>query len=369
MKDQGATSLQPALPHSATAKEPESGGLPWLLPVLLALGSVVSYVDRAVLAVIAPRIRAELGLTASDYGLALNVFLTVYTVFYIAGGRIADRVGYRVTAIAAVLWLSGASAMHALIETRMQLVMLRGLLGIGEGAFFPAAMRAITETFEPVHRSRAVAILLCGSSIGMVLTPPLAAALTAAAGWRGTFAITGIAGLLIVPVWIAYWRFGTKRVQRMLITGVGPREEMRIAGFLRQRGVLCLLVGRAVTDAVWFFYVFWLPSYFQEQRGLSLSAIGQVLWIPYLCADAGALGGGWLSGGLILRGWGVERSRRVVMTGAAALFVCGTLAGWLTWRGERTFRPRSRKRCPWRRSARFTGFRERRVQPPVRLRS
>jgi ACS family hexuronate transporter-like MFS transporter len=184
-------------------------------------------------------------------------------------------------------------------------------------------MRAAAVWFGPENRAKAVGILLCGLSIGSLITPPLAAWVTLRWGWRAAFLAAAAAGLLLLPPWLGVHR-------RMARPDSGPtaRAEpaIRLQPILRSRKFAGFLLARAFTDVVWLFYLFWLPGYFQEVRGFDLGLTGKLLWIPFLCSDVGALAGAWASSGLVQRGWTVDRSRKTVLLFSAGLGVMGAAA-------------------------------------------
>jgi len=304
--------------------------LAWSVMLLLFLGSVVNYMDRTVLGVVMPQIRRDLNLTNADYGLAVNAFLIAYAVFYIGGGRVADWLGYRWTFAASVLFWSAANMLHGVAQGLASLCLFRALLGIGEGGYYPTAIRAASEWFGPADRAKAVGLLLCGLSVGTLITPPLVAAITLRWGWRTAFVLTGMAGAVLVVPWLLLHR----RIHRAR-AGAGapgmqaeaqPSGQASLREVLRHRKYVCVLAARTMTDSAWYFYLFWLPGYFQEVRGFDLRMIGLLLWIPYFMADVGALAGAWASSGLIRRGRSVNFARKAVLLPSAALASCGTLA-------------------------------------------
>lgn len=307
----------------------------WRVLALLFAGSVVNYIDRAALGVVMPQIRRDLSLSNAAYGFAVNAFLMTYMVFYILGGHFADRLGCRRMFSISVLFWSAAKMAHFFARGLGSLCFFRALLGIGEGCFYPTAIRGTTEWFASEDRAKGIGVLLCGLSVGALLTPPGVAWVAANAGWRVAFLVTGATGLLLVPPWLVLHR----RVQRVWGTAdpapalessdqppAHAKNEPVLGEVLRSRKYLCLLAARAFTDAAWYFYLFWMPGYFQEARGLSIESVGRLLWIPYLAADAGALGGAWISSGFIERGWPVNRARKAVLLGGALFATGGALA-------------------------------------------
>ncbi|MEK7407739.1 MAG: MFS transporter [Acidobacteriota bacterium] len=302
----------------------------WFVIALLFAGSVVNYVDRAVLGVLMPQIRRDLSLTNTDYALAVNAFLVTYMVFYILGGRLADRLGYRWSFVISIVFWSLASMAHTMVAGLRSLALARALLGIGEGGYYPAAMRGAAEWFPPEHRAKAVGLLLSALSVGTLLTPPVVAWITVRYGWRAAFLVTGALGFLLVPPWLALHR-SAPAARPHAAAGDPRHDDVPLGAVLSSRKYWCMLAARANSDAAWYFYLFWMPGYFQEVRGLSLQAVGQFLWIPYFGAGVGALAGAWASSALIRRGLPLDRSRKSVLlvsallstTGAAACFVPG----------------------------------------------
>jgi ACS family hexuronate transporter-like MFS transporter len=304
----------------------------WMVVAVLFVGSVINYLDRAVLGVVMPQVRKDLSLSNSDYSLAVNSFLVLYMVFYVLGGRVADRFGYRRTFTVSVIFWSIANMLHGMARGLGSLCFFRALLGIGEGAYYPTAIRGLSEWFAPENRAKAVGVLLCGVSVGSLLTPPLVAWITVQFGWRASFQVTGALGFLLVLAWLYLNRiirrtfgdfdlstFETKASQNEAV----DEKPMPLPEVLKRRKYWFLLMARAVTDAAWFFYVFWLPGYFQVIRGFSLIEVGRWLWIPFFFADIGALAGAWASSALIQRGYGLDRSRKIVLVASAFLGLFG----------------------------------------------
>ncbi|MBI3664655.1 MAG: MFS transporter [Acidobacteria bacterium] len=311
--------------------------LAWLVVLLLFIGSVLNYVNRAVLGVLMPQIRRELVLTNTDYGLAVNAFLTLYMVFYVVGGRLADRLGCRRSFTLTIIFWSVANLLHAFARGLRSLCFFRALLGMGEGGYYPAAIRGAAEWFPVENRAKAVALLLCGLSVGALLTPPMVAWIAIHHGWRASFLATGALGFLLVPPWLMLHRrvkqiYGTADPApafRQEEKGALPEENLSLLEVLKRRKYWCLLMARALSDAAWSFFLFWMPGYFQEVRGFDLRMVGRWLWIPYFSADVGALGGAWVSSMLIQRGLGLNRSRKSVLIPSAALAALGGLVYFL----------------------------------------
>lgn len=306
--------------------------LAWMLLGVLFAGSVLNYLDRAVLGVVMPQVRRSLSLSNTDYGLVVNAFLVFYMIFYIVGGRVSDRLGCRRSFVVNVIAWSAASMLHALSRSLLSLCSFRALLGTAEGGFYPTAIRGVTEWFPISVRARAVGILLCGLSIGSLVAPPLVAAITLRYGWRAAFLITGALGFLLLPPWLFLHARAKEILERsdaahpagQAMAALGTQQSVSVFQAIRQKKYLCLLAARSITDAIWFFCLFWIPGYFQEVRGFSLSEIGRWLWIPYFCGDIGALVGTWISSAMITAGLELDRSRKAVLIPSAILALCST---------------------------------------------
>lgn len=305
----------------------------WWVTTLLFFGSVVSYLDRAVLGVLMQQVRHELSLSNTGYGIAVNFFLLAYALFYILGGRLADRFGYRhIVSLSLAVW-SVASAAHAMVLGLISLCALRALLGAAEGSFYPAAIRGITQWHSGPDRAKGIGLLLAGICVGSLITPPMAAWTSLAFGWRAAFLVTGLVGLLLLPPWIALHRkinrAGALFRQEAPETGpleAPPPAAVPLLPVLRSGKFWSAAGARALSDAAWFFYLFWLPGYFQAVRGFDPKMIGQYLWIPYGAAGIGAVAGPWIAGVLVHRGVAPQRARKTVLVVSAACAALGALA-------------------------------------------
>ena len=307
----------------------------WWVILLLFLGSVTNYIDRAALAVIAPQVRRSLLLSNTDYGIALNAFLILYMTGYVWGGRLADRFGCRrVFAWALFLW-SAASAAHCVISGLVGLCLCRALLGLGEGAFYPAAIRGATEWLPPESRGKAVGLYLAGISIGTLLTPPMAATLASQYGWRAAFLLTSVFGFLLLPLWLLLHRRIRKQwgdadptpgQRRQQEENASCSSTISLTQVLHTRKYWLLLSSRALSDMAWYFYLFWIPAYFQEVRGFNSKMVAEFLWIPFFSAGLGSLIGAWTSSRLIQQGMSSDKARKKVMFVSALVAIAGTLA-------------------------------------------
>lgn len=299
----------------------------WRVAALLFGATVINYIDRQTLSVLASEITAELGLSDIEYSQVVQAFLICYAAMYMVWGRIIDRWGTRVALAISMVWWSLANAAHALSRGALGLGLFRALLGMGESGNFLAAEKAISEWFPPRERGFANGLVNAAASTGAILAPPLIVLIFTLWGWRIAFVVTGAMGFLWLYFWLRWYWVPARhpRVtseERALIesTPGGPsRRTVRWAQLFGFRQTWALFLARVLADPVWWFYLFWLPKYLSDERGFSIVAIGLTTWVPFLTADLGAIAGGWLSGRLIRRGMEPVRARKWVMLPAAAV--------------------------------------------------
>ncbi len=299
----------------------------WRIAALLFAATVINYIDRQTLSVLASEITTELGISDIEYAQVVQAFLICYAAMYIVWGRIIDRWGTRVALAVSMVWWSLANAAHALSRGALGLGVFRALLGLGESGNFLAAEKAISEWFPPQERGFANGLVNAAASTGAILAPPLIVLIFTQWGWRVAFVVTGAFGFVWLVFWLRWYWVPSKhpRVtteERVLIEtapGDPPRRTVRWVELFGFRQTWALFLARVLADPVWWFYLFWLPKYLSDERGFSIVAIGLTTWVPFLTADLGAIAGGWLSGRLIRRGMAPVQARKWVMLPAAAV--------------------------------------------------
>jgi ACS family hexuronate transporter-like MFS transporter len=311
-------------------------GLRWLVITLIFFATVINYIDRQTMAVLKGPISDDLGLSNSDYAAVQNSFLVLYAISQMVSGRLYDRIGTKLGFVFSIVVWSGAAVMHAFASSAGAFRLWRGVLGFGEAGNWPGAAKAVGEWFPVRERALGMGIFNTGAAIGGALSPPIIAWLAVTYGWRSTFIVTGVLGIVWLAAWLLIYAVPEQHpwiteAERAHITS--DRVDATTAGWtpgwlelLTYRQTWAVVAGRFLTDPIWWLYVFWLPSYFQEVRGFSLQQIGWSAWFPFLCAGIGALSGGWASGFLIQRGWTVDRARKVVMAAGALLMPAGIFA-------------------------------------------
>jgi len=312
------------------------GGLRWLMIGLVFLATVINYVDRQTVAVLKTAISQDLGLSNSDYAAIQNSFLVFYGISQLVSGRLYDVVGTRLGFVFSIVVWSLAAIAHATARTATSFGIFRAALGFGEAGNWPGAAKAVGEWFPVRERALGMGIFNTGAAVGGALSPPIIAWLALNWGWRMTFVLTGALGFVWLGLWLLLYRtpaehpWITEEERALILDGAPakpvatPRPSLGL--LLRHRQTWSVVMGRFITDPIWWLYIFWLPSYLQEARGFSLQQVGLSAWLPFLAGGIGALGGGYASGALISRGWSVDRARKLVMTIGALLTSAGILA-------------------------------------------
>jgi ACS family hexuronate transporter-like MFS transporter len=316
-----------------------SGNLRWRIILTCFLATTINYLDRQCLSVSAPTISKQFGFSNSDYSSIIISFLIAYTIMQAVSGRIIDKIGTRLGMALSVLLWSIAGILHSLANGLWAFRIFRFLLGMGEAGNWPASTKVVSEWFPARERGLAVAIFDSGSSLGAILAPPVVIAITLHFGWRPAFVAVGCIGFLWLGLWLRMYRRPEEhprissselemitRSRRAEQEKEGPR--VRWISLLRISAVWGVILGRALTDCCWWFYVYWLPKYLSDARGFSLAEIGMFAWIPFVAVDFGNLGGGWLSGRFLRRGWTINAARKAVMIMGVVGMVAGLPAGF-----------------------------------------
>lgn len=295
----------------------------WIIATLLFLATLLNYLDRQVLALVSPVLRIHFSLSAAQYARLLNAFLLGYTVMQVLAGWFVDRLGARKGLMLAMAWWSLAGAAAAAARNPLELAICLCLMGAGEAANWPIAVKAIGEWFPPATRATAVGFFNAGSSAGAVLAPLIVTALTLRFSWRIAFLFCGALGLF----WIVPWRSAYS--QPPFDAETRHDHPSRSLSFLADVRAWGIILARFFGDSIWYFYIFWLPDYLSHSLSLSLAAIGVVAWIPFLAAALGNFAGGGASGALVRSQCSVVRSRLIVMGGSAMVMATGAGIRWI----------------------------------------
>jgi ACS family hexuronate transporter-like MFS transporter len=287
----------------------------WILCGLLFFAAALCFLDRQVLSVLAPQIIAEFGMSNTSYSRVVTAFVLSYTVMLVLGGRVMDVLGTRRGLTMAVGFWSLASAAHAFVMGPLSLGVARFFLGAGEGPAIPGAIKGAVEWVDPKRRGIAVGLATSGASLGSMIAPPLVVWTASHLGWRGAFAATAALG----AAWLLAWLLAFRGLPVAATTPAVNRPTTSWRSLLARNEVRRLLAARFCFDPVYYFYMFWIPQYLSRERGMSLAAIGALIWIPFVALEIANLGAGQASDLCVARGWSRRRARMTLMLVAALL--------------------------------------------------
>jgi len=308
-------------------------GYRWTICALLFFATTINYVDRQVLGILAPTLSRELGWSESQYGDIVSWFSFAYAIGFLGMGRLLDRIGVRKGfALAVVVWSLAAIA-HAFARSAAGFSYARAALGLGESGNFPGAIKATADWFPKKERALATGIFNAGSNVGAIITPLIVPWIALKYGWQEAFVFTGSLGFIWLFLWLWLYRSpeGHPKVSAAEMAHIrsDPPESTASVPWrklLGYRQTWAFVIGKFLTDPIWWFYLYWLPKFLDAQFGVKLGQIALPLVTIYLVADVGSVGGGWLSSALIKRGWSVNRGRKVAMLAAALLIMPTMLA-------------------------------------------
>jgi ACS family hexuronate transporter-like MFS transporter len=292
--------------------------LRWRIAVLVSAAIAISYLDRQTLPVAVNAIGKEIPLSNQQFSTLQSAFLFSYALMYAGGGKLADALGTRRGFTVIMIFWSLACASHALALSFAMLAVSRFLLGAGEGGGFPVATRAVAEWFPTDERASAMGIINAGTAVGAVIAPPLIALVLSLLNWRWIFVISGALGL----TWTLWWRlsyFSPVKDPEGNSLDAEPAITLRWIDLLRIREVWGMVAAKFLSDAAWYFYLFWLPKYLYDARGFDIKAVGAFAWIPYAAAGIGCLVGGWFSSYLVRREFSLSTSRKLALGLSAAV--------------------------------------------------
>jgi MFS transporter, ACS family, aldohexuronate transporter len=305
-----------------------SGCYRWIICALLFFATTINYVDRTVLGVLEPELQKQFGWTATQYGDINSAFNLAYAIGFLFAGWMMDKIGTRWGySISLAIW-SLAAAAHALAGSIGGFAAARFALGVGESGNFPAAIKTVTEWFPKKERALATGIFNAGSNVGAVLAPWLVPILFAWQGWQAAFIATGLAGM----IWIVFWwplyrrprehsKLSPAELAYIESDPPDPPAKIPWLDLLPFRQTQAFAIGKFMTDAVWWFYLFWFAKFMHERFGVDIKTIGLPMITVYLMADVGSIAGGWQSSWLLGRGWSTNAARKTAMLTCALCVV------------------------------------------------
>jgi MFS transporter, ACS family, hexuronate transporter len=337
-----------------------AGHFRWTICALLFMAATINYIDRDVISLLKGTLQHEFGWSEVDYADIIFFFNLAYAAGFVITGRLIDRIGTRIGfAIAVGIW-SVAAIGHAFApavgrhvdailngfglryaSSVAGFITMRFLLGLGESALFPAAITTTAEWFPKRERALATGLFNSGANIGALLTPMAVPMITMAYGWKWPFVVTGSLGFPWLVLWLVLYRrpedhprLGAAELALIASDPPEPRVNVPWRTIVPHRQAWAFAIGKFLTDPIWWLYLYWVPDFLNRSYGRDLTNIGPPLIAIYLLADAGSIGGGWLSSSLLKRGWTTNRARKTAMLVCALavtpmVFVSGVSHLWL----------------------------------------
>ena len=324
-----------------TKKQAYLPQLRWYICGLLFFASTVNYVDRQVLGLLKPLLEKQLHWNEADYSWIVFAFQLAYGLVMPFMGRMIDWLGLRIGYMLAVVVWSFAAMAHALAGSAVQFGAARFALGIGESAIFPAAIKTVAHWFPRRERALATGIFNSGTNIGALVAPLMVPFLALHYGWQSAFIFTGALGFLWVVLWLLFFRdpeqhkwLDPKELALIQSDNEPQAERVPYMQLLGSRAAWAFMVGKFLTDPVWWFYLYWLPGFLNSTYKLDLSHLGLPIVVIYQASTVGSVFGGWLSSTMLRRGFTVNRARKTAMLVCAisvtsAIFVAN--AGGNLW--------------------------------------
>jgi MFS transporter, ACS family, hexuronate transporter len=292
------------------------GSRPWFFIALVTVAIGISYFDRQALPVAISAIQRNIPISNAQFALLQAAFLATYALLYAGGGKFLDTVGTKVGFAVSMTWWSVACALHGFAHGLALLVLARLLLGMGEGAAFPAATRVIAEWLPATERATAMGIINAGTALGSVLAPPSIGLILLLGSWRYIFFFAASLGLAWAACWLVIYRQPAELALRDI---AGPVATIPWLQLLSSGRVLGFVGAKFLSDSAWFFCLFWLPKYLYDVRGFDVKQVSYFAWIPYAASGLGSFAGGWFSSRLLRRGHSLNFSRKLPLGLSAAL--------------------------------------------------
>lgn len=295
----------------------------WTICTLLFFATTINYLDRQVIGFLKPTLEKSFNWTEEDYSRIVMAFTASYALGLLIFGRIIDKIGTRLGYAASMIFWSVASMAHALAKSTLGFGFARSALGIGEGGNFPAAIKTVAEWFPKKERAFATGVFNSGANIGAIVAPIVVPWILGTFGWQQAFIWTGSIGFIWLIFWWTTYEIPArhKKLSAREFSYINsdleeePADGKKIswARLFTIRQTWAFIAGKFFTDPIWYFYLFWLPSYFSSIFNLDLKKPTLPLIIIYTATTIGSVGGGYLSSYLIKKGLPVYKARKIAM--------------------------------------------------------
>lgn len=295
----------------------------WRICALLFFATTINYIDRQVIGILKPILEQEFHWTETQYGEIVMVFSACYAFGLLVFGRFVDKVGTKVGYTVSIVVWSIAAVAHAFAKSTFGFAAARAILGLGEAGNFPVAIKSVAEWFPKKERALATGIFNSGANIGAVAAPAVVPWLAADYGWQEAFIWTGVVGFVWLVFWIVMYEIPARHkkitkaeydyIHSDNVDESGSKRKVPWLKLFGIRQTWAFVFGKLLTDPIWWFFLFWLPSYFSTTFNLNMKSLGLPLIIVYTATTVGSIGGGYLSSYFIKRGMPVFKARKTAM--------------------------------------------------------
>jgi len=301
------------------------GNYRWVVVALLFFATTINYLDRQIIGYLKPTLAGEFHWTEEDYSHLVTVFTAAYAAGLLIFGGIIDKIGTKVGYTVSIIIWSISAMLHAIVKSTFGFGVVRVALGLGESGNFPAAIKAVAEWFPKRERAFATGLFNSGANIGAVVAPVLVPWILGIYGWQMAFLITGAIGFVWLIFWLIFYEIPSRHKKLTAaefefinsdtdeVVSPGDDKSVKWAQLLGFRQTWTFVVGKLLTDPIWWFFLFWLPSYFASTFNLDLKKPSLPLVIVYTATTIGSIGGGYLSSWLIKKGWPTFKARKTAM--------------------------------------------------------
>lgn len=293
----------------------------WIAISFAFLATIINYLDRQTLSVMAPVLLEKFSISAQSYSHIIFAFMLAYTIMNGAAGVLLDRMGSKIGYGLTIAFWSAMEILHAFSTGALSLGIFRFLLGIGEAGNYPAGVKLIAEWFPQEQRSIASGIFNSGAAIGAILAPPMVAFFALKIGWQAAFVIVGLFGFAWLIAWALFYR-----APSIMLDGEVP-QRIPFRSLVKSRFLWQFTLSKIFGDPVWYFYTFWIPQYLKSVHGFSLRQIGETAWIPFMTAAIGNLAGGGAFNCLMRLGVDPALARRIAILPFSGLMACAVFVG------------------------------------------
>ncbi|UOQ55705.1 MFS transporter [Hymenobacter cellulosivorans] len=324
---QTAPVIPPAAPNSPLLENSTIGKYRWTICSLVFFATTVNYLDRAVISLLKPYLEVEFKWNSGDYANIEIAFKLAYSLGMLGVGRVIDKLGTKMGyALSTFLW-SLAAIGHAFVSSTLGFSVARAFLGVTEAGNFPAAIKTTAEWFPQKERALATGIFNSGSNVGAIIAPLSVPLIAESIGWKWAFIITGAFGFVWLVLWFALYEVPARHAKLTKaefdyihsdvddLAAASIETEPKVSWFklLTFRQTWAFVLGKFLTDPIWWFYLFWLPDFLNKQYGLKGTAVSLPVAVVYILSSVGSIGGGWIPLNFIKNGWPAFKARKTSM--------------------------------------------------------